>query len=564
MQQYKHNHESVNEKKLGPDDKTLSPIVLLGGLVVVCIIVAATYWPVLSAQAKFFDDNKYLTENELVRNPSWSSAWRFLTEVLNPSTVRGYYQPLAMLSLMADYAMGGRDDDLTVFHATSLILHLANTVLIVVFLYQLFANPWAAALAGLLFGVHPLTVEPVSWLSERKTLLAAFFALWCLIIYVRFVRTNDKKTYLLCMVSFVLALMSKPTSTPVPLLMLLLNYWPLGRLGKKTIVWTIPFFVVSGVAAIITCVSQGSTAVITMPMEYSPGQLLLMICHNIVFYLYKFIWPARLSAYYPLPDTFTLEHPMFLAGIIGTCILIPVLIFSLRWTKSLLVGWLFFFLAVFPTLGVVGFHRVIAADRHIYLPMVGLLLPLLVLLSRFFPTSMNIFSRRHVLVLATVLIIVAAEIFATRGYLVYWRDSVGLYSYTLTESPEVGELHNNLGSTLALQKKLNQAIPHFVKAVQLEPSNEKAHYNLGLALAQTAEFERAITHFRKSLELNPNSPYTMINLAYVLATIEKLELRDGTEALRLAKRACELTDYKNPEMLNILEEVRKSAGLRQQ
>jgi protein O-mannosyl-transferase len=146
-------------------------------LVIVCAAVFAVHWSALSAQATSFDDEQYLFKNPLVQNPSWKSAWRFLSEVLSPSTVGGYYQPLTMISLMLDFGFGGRADNLMPFHLTSLCLHTVNTALVIVFLYVLFGDLWPAIIVGLLFGVHPLTVEPIPWISERKTLLASFFAL---------------------------------------------------------------------------------------------------------------------------------------------------------------------------------------------------------------------------------------------------------------------------------------------------------------------------------------------------------------------------------------------------
>lgn len=218
-------------------------IILAFLIILVCSIIAITHWPALSAKALSFDDNEYLTENPLVQNPGWSSAKRFLTEILTPSTVGGYYQPLTMISLMTDYAIGGRVDNLMPFHRTSLILHVINTGLIIVFLYMLFGQSWAAALAGLIFGVHPMTVETIPWIGERKTLLAAFFTLWCLILYVRYARSGSRGFFIASVIAYVLAMMSKPISLPVPALLLLLDFWPLGRLKWKTVWEKLPYFI---------------------------------------------------------------------------------------------------------------------------------------------------------------------------------------------------------------------------------------------------------------------------------------------------------------------------------
>jgi len=260
--------------------KTQQVVILAGFLVVVATCATFAHWPVLSGRALSFDDSMYLEKNELVQNPSWRSARRFLSEVLEPSTVTGYYQPLAMISLMLDYAMGGRSDNLLPFHITSLCLHVFNTSLIIVFLYVLFGRVWPAVVGGLLFGLHPLTVEPVAWVAERKTLLASFFALWCMIIYVRYARGGNRRLLIGSAVLYVLALMSKPTTTPLPVLLLLLDFWPLGRLNRRALLEKVPLFVIMLIFGIITVISQGRTATITMPYEYSYVRIPLVVCHN--------------------------------------------------------------------------------------------------------------------------------------------------------------------------------------------------------------------------------------------------------------------------------------------
>jgi len=484
------NNTQENEKVVGQQTKELTirsaykTRLLAGLLVAVCAAVLAAHWPALSTKATFFDDGQYLTENQLVQNPSWTSARRFLTEVLEPSTVRGYYQPLAMISLMADYALGGRPDNLRPFHRTSLILHIANTVLVIVLLYLLFGQAWVAAGVGLLFGLHPMTVESICWLSDRKTLLAAFFALLCLLLYIRFTRKeNYRKLYTGCMAMYVLAWMSKPTSTPLPLLMLLMDFWPLGRLKWRAVLEKLPFLAVGGLSAFVTYISQSRTADVAMPGGHGLERILLILCHNIIFYPCKIVWPVNLSSHYAYPQPLELSNSMVLAGVVGTCILIPLLMISLRWTKAILTGWLFFFVAIFPTMGVVGFTIVIAADKHAYLPSVGLLMLLASFMIWFSNTStiMN-FSLRRVAVVMLVLILAGAEAVATRRYLVYWRDSVSLNEHILTLTPDAAPVHYELGYTLQLQGRLDQAISHYNKTLLINPNHVDAHNNLGIIL----------------------------------------------------------------------------------
>ncbi len=565
---------------------------LAGLLIIVCTAVIVSHWPALSTRTMFLDDSQYLTENLLVQNPSWTSVRCFFTEVLEPSTVDGYYQPLAMISLMVDYSLGGRGDDLRPFRRTSLALHAANTALVTVLLYLLFGRVWAAAAAGLLFGLHPMTVESICWLSDRKTLLATFFALWSLIIYVRFVHRGNLKLYGSCLVMYVLALMSKPTSLFLPVLMLLMDYWPLGRLKKGTILEKLPFFTAGVIFAVITYISQSRTSTLIEPSGYDFEHILLVFCHNIVFYLYKIIWPINLSAHYPFPEPLGLSQPMVLAGVIGTSILIALLLISLRWTRALLTGWLFFLIAILPTTNVVGFTDVIAADKYAYLPSIGLLMVLVSFLGKLCSNSKSI--ARQAAVIIIVLVLAGAESFATRRYLVHWRDSISLNEYMLKLTPNAAPLHyelgyalqlngefdqaisqynktlqinpnyvrahNNLGIMLLKQGKSEEAINHFRQAIQRKPRFFKSYYNLGTALLEQGDFVEAISYFRQAIQINPRFFESYNNLAWVLATHPDPKLRDALEAIELSERAAKLTRYQDAAVLDTLAASYAAAG----
>jgi tetratricopeptide (TPR) repeat protein len=487
---------------------------------VVGAIVLVAHWPGLSARALMLDDDQYLVENRLVQNPSWSSTKRFFAEVSKPSTVRGYYQPLAMVSLMLDCAMGGGVDNLRPFHRTSLALHIANSLLVIVFLYLLFGRAVPAAMAGLLYGVHPITIESVAWVSERKTVLAAFFALWCLVFYLLYVRRRSRVSGVMCLAAYVLSLLSKPGVIGMPALLLLLDYWPLGRLGKKAVLEKLPLFIIGGVAAVVTFISQSRAASVTLPGQSGGAHVIFVFCHNIIFYLYNFIWPANLSWYYPFPKPFDLSQPMVLSGVIGTCVLIPALLISLRWTRCLFAGWLFFFVAIFPTLGVIGIHPMIAADRHMYFPMVGLLLLVGYLFALFWGGKLGKrFGKaaRQIMLIIAVLLLTASEFVLTRCYLVHWRDSESVYGYMLEFSPDVVILHNNLGNVLKNSGKVDQAVEHFNKSLELKPNSPEVHNNLGTLLDKLGRFDEAVEHYERALELRPNFSQAHYNLATLLA-----------------------------------------------
>lgn len=523
---------------------------MLPSLLVLTVASAAVmvHWPALSARALSFDDSQYLTENTLVQTPSAAAAWRFLREVWAPSTVRGYYQPLAMISLMLDCAMGGSPENLAPFHRTSLALHAANSALVVVLLHMLVGNSWAAAMAGLLFAVHPMTVEPIPWVGERKTLLATFFALWALVAYVRYVKTSRWAWYAATLAAMLLALMSKPTTTPLSVLFLILDYWPLQRMSRHAVIEKIPFLALSALFAVITYVSQKDTASVYDPSkEYSAFAIPYILCHNIIFYPWKILWPVNLTSYYDFPKPMAFGHPMVRMGVIGTAMLIPTLIVSLRWTRALLAGWGFFFVAILPTMGIVGFTVVIASDKYAYLPVVGFLLILAWALAHPWgeTTDGSHWNSRRLAIVAAVVLLAVLESRATRRYLALWQNSEALLRHMIRHAPDVAKLHGAFGLMLAREGRYSEAIPEWEKALSLEPWYAEGHYNLGLGLARLGRGDEAIPCYREAIRLQPVYPDAHNNLGNELARQGKLDEAITHYQLALAQRPDYAEAYNN-------------------
>jgi len=513
----------------------LPPVLVLFLLsIVVVAVTLMTHWPVLSVRALTYDDNMYLTENELVQNPSWASAGRFFSEVLEPSTVRGYYQPLAMISLMLDCWTGGSPSNLRPFHRTALTLHVTNTVLVIVLLYRLFGQLWVAAAVGLLFGVHPMTVEPIAWIGDRKTLLAALFALGCVHAYVSFTRRRSWRSFAMILTFFALALLSKPTTTLLPVGFLVLDYWPLRRLSLRTLMEKMPLFALAGVSAIVTVISQSRTAYMAMPDESSGGSILLKLCHNVVFYPVKIIWPTHLSSYYAQPDPMSLANPMILTSVVGTAILVVGLLISLHRTRAFVAGWGFFFVMIFPTMGGIGFTPVIAADKYAYLPTVGLLMILAWALGKLM--SHRVTFRRSVYACLGLILIVAVLLAgATRRYLGRWDNTEALYNYMIELAPNVSSLYNNRGATFRKAGKYPQAIRDFNRAIELAPTNPGSYYNRAIAYHGVGNEVRAIQDYNAAVRLKPD--YTQ---AYINRGIIHVNKRDYDQAISDFTRVIEL------------------------
>lgn len=510
-------HQNKNSKSKGaihhqpagpiinlPDSQTKKLLML--ALAIIALIVI-TDWRALTAQASFIDDKQYLINNSLVQHPGWASAGRFFTEVLSPSTVNGYYQPLAMISLMLDYAMGGRPNNLTLFHLTNIILHILNTLLIFLLIYLLFKKVWSAFTVAILFGIHPMTVEALCWISERKALLAAFFVLLALVLYLLYIDKKKKGFLWAAVLAFVPALLSKPTSLPLPLLLILLDYWPLQRFNKKAVLEKIPFFLLAMISAAITYISQANMSGLALPAaKRSLWQTLLVICHNIFFYISKIFLPINLSPHYPVPNPLAISHPEILAGVIFTVILITLCVISLRKGRALFTGLMFFLIAIFPALGIIEFTTVLTLDNYAYLPFVGFLIILAWLLNLLYP---KLAGERRVQYCKTgflvfVSMVVCLEIFATWSYLAKWQNTGTLCKYMIGLAPREAVIYGLLGEFDVDHGKFDEGIQMCTQSIALDPkSAAAAYFDRGTAYYNEKRYPEALADLKQAILINP-------------------------------------------------------------
>jgi tetratricopeptide (TPR) repeat protein len=503
-------------------------------IVCVCVFVLVVYLPALSAQAMLFDDIEYVKNNPLVQNPSWGSVRRFFGEIWRPSTVRGYYQPLTMVSLMVDRCLAAGPDDFSAYHRTNLLLHLGNTALLAVLVYLLFGEPVVAAGVALLFGVHPMNVDSVCWLSERKTLLASFFALISLILYVRFAQRRQTGFYLGCLSAYVLALLSKPITVPLPAMMLLMDYWPLGRFGRRSVVEKLPLFAIGGVFAVITYVSQSGTAGVHWPGRGNLLYVPMVLCHNVAFYLGKLVLPLNLSPHYEPPSVIGFANPSFAASMVACVLLALFLVLLFHHAPAPLIGSLIFFVMLLPAIGLIKVTPPLIANRYVYLPSIGILLVLAWLLTQ----ARGVLQKRRLRasylgVPLVILVLGTLGAARTRQYLHPWTNTGELHQYMLRLFPDASMVHNDLGLYFASCGRHQEAIEHFRSALHAAPNLWQAHHNLGLGLDQTAgDTEEMVQHYRRAIELVPADMTARISLG--IALCHRGDFDAGLSALREA------------------------------
>jgi protein O-mannosyl-transferase len=546
------------------------PLTVLFALTLgVMLIALVTMHPVISCTALSFDDNEYIVDNPLVRNPGLESVGRFFAEVLEPSTVPGYYQPLAMASLMLDVAAGGHPDNLRPFHRTGLLLHVLCTGLVILLTYQLFGHTWAAAAVGLLFGLHPAATEVIPWVAQRKTLLATFFSLLCLVSYIHFARWREWGWYGVSLLMLVLALLSKPTAVPIVVVLFLLDWWPLNRLNLRTTkrqpastttpnsrrtIWhqlrpvlieKLPFIVMAIAFAIITYVSQSRTAgtFVTLHRAWWHGPLILG--YTLSFYPRQLFWPVGWPGYYSFPDSFTLSNPSVALYVLAGVLLLGILILTLRWSRAWMAGWLAYFSLLFPTLGLIGFTDVLAANRFLYLPMIALTWPVASCLARrrcdassvgavppeFCPTTLKTDDDGHAsgttkpgnqdknrrqksyglyvrnwIAVVIVALLALAEGRASRSALVPWQDTLTLNRHLAASAPNAPKVRYNLGNALSEAGLSDQALREYRAAIELASDYVEAYNNLGEELVQVGRALEGLPLIRRAIELSPENP----------------------------------------------------------
>ncbi|HTK31981.1 MAG TPA: tetratricopeptide repeat protein [Candidatus Saccharimonadaceae bacterium] len=482
-------------------------------------MLAATLWvhaPVLEAQALGFDDAAFLTDNALVRHPSLGSVGRFFGEVLAPSTVRGYYLPLSMTSLMLDVAAGGTPSDLRAFHRTNLALHAVCAMLLAWLVYELFGAALPALIAALLFALHPLSVEPVAWIGERKTLLASALAFASVLAYVRAVRGGSRAARTASIGAFALALLAKPTVVMLPVLLALLDVWPLGRAGRRPGRDQWPYVALALASSALTLISHQRTAGLDRVTGAEALAWPLHVATILALYATKLLHPIDLSSAYALPHPLALSNPSVALSVGFVVVAGVALALSARRGPALIVPIACFVVALAPTLGAFRYSWVGASDKYVYFPALGLVIGIgagLAALARSPRTS----RVARVAVPVGCAVLLALEARATRAAIAPWRDSLTLFRHMEGIAPDSPAVQNQLGVLLERGGDSNEGFRHLARAVRLEPRFGEARYNLGTAWAARGRWPEAIGELREAARRMPDDADVALNLGLALA-----------------------------------------------
>ncbi|MGO8835915.1 MAG: tetratricopeptide repeat protein [Limisphaerales bacterium] len=529
-------------------------------------ITLAVYWPALRCDFVNYDDPQYLTANPHVQG---GLTWAGLKWAFGNTQQAAYWAPLMWLSHM----LGCQCFGLNAWghHLINVLLHAANTVLVFLVFQRMTRATWRSLMLAALFGWHPLRVESVAWVTERKDVLSSFFGLLTLLCYAKAVtgdkwpafaalrrgkQVTGKQTeaapafilsrvkchvslyYWLAVFFFALGLMSKAMLVTIPCVLLLLDYWPLQRVtGDK---WKvsgmlrlvrekIPFFILATAASVVTFVvqKQGGAvlAVESLPLGVRVETALISYCR----YLGKMFWPTDLAVFYPHPRHWPLEEAI-LAGVFLCGI--SVLLFVKRGRYPfLLMGWLWFVGTLVPVIQLVQSGQQAMADRFTYIPSLGVLI--LVVWGAHELTRRWRHQAVALALAGSVAMVLCLAV--TRQQLGYWQDSETLFRHTLEVTENNYIAHKTLGDALLDKGQMDEAIGQYEEAIRIRPNYDEAHNNLGSALARKHQIDGAISQYQEAIRIRPDFVSAHYNLGVALSAKGQIDEAAGQfqEAIRL-------------------------------
>ena len=509
------------------------------------LLIGATgiaFAPVLDNDFFNLDDPEYVTDNPHV----WGGltfpniGWAFTTfHAAN-------WHPLTWLSLQLDVEINrltlGEADGLAPsgFHRTNLVLHGTNALLLFLAWRGLTGAVWRSAFLAALFAVHPLHVESVAWVAERKDVLSTFFWMVTLLVYTGFVRRPGVGRYLAVVLVLALGLLAKPMLVTLPFVLLLLDYWPLGRFRagqpgysiswRGAILEKIPLFALAAADGVMTLLAQSKGKLVTSLEEV---RFLARVGNALVAYLRYLgltLWPHDLAVYYPHPrDRLSAWAVAGAAALLATLTALALALARRR--PYLAVGWLWYLGTLLPVIGLVQVATQALADRYTYVPLIGLFL----IISWGLPDLASRWGLSPVALAPPALIVLVVLIAATRVQVGYWRDSIPLWKHTLDVTKQNYVAHSNLGAALLSRGKPEEALRHFKAALELRPDLAGMQVGVGGVLLDQRKPAEAIPYFLRALETDPDDPRTHLYLAIAYRSRRQNEdaVRQFLEALRL-------------------------------
>ena len=514
----------------------------------ICLFLTVITWLVFGQTLRHefvnFDDYAYVTNVPLVTAGLTSEGvrWAFTNRH------SGNWHPLTTLSHMLDCQLYGLDAHR--HHLTNVILHTVAVLLLFLVLRQMTGGTWRSAFVAALFAIHPLRVESVAWVAERKDVLSGIFFMLTLGAYVRYARNPALPSTLLVVLSFALGLMSKPMLVTVPFVLLLLDYWPLARFGRsgpipwRLVLEKIPLLLMSAASCAATVLAQTDAIIGTEQLSF--GWRAANAVTSYVAYLWQTIWPVDLAVLYPHPESNYLQSWQ-VAGAVALLGVITAVAFAVRRKHPYLItGWLWYVGMLVPVIGLIQVGSQARADRYTYLPHIGIFLVVAWGVSDW--AKQWGLQGRKILGAAAAVVIAVLTLTACKQAS-YWRDEETLWIHTLAITSHNQWAQANYAYLLLRRERPQEAIPHFEASLALWRGDAQIHRMYALALLQVGKLGAAIPHWEAILETEPRDSNAQANLAWIYATSPQSSMRDGVRAVILIEDVIAQTGRKNASVL---------------
>jgi tetratricopeptide (TPR) repeat protein len=496
------------------------------------VAASMAFWRITQSDFITLDDPRYVTQNRHVQDglTLQGMKWAFTTGHADN------WHPLTWISHMVDVQLFGLQPGW--HHLTNLIFHLANTILLFIVLHRMTNEIWQCAFVAAVFALHPLHVESVAWVAERKDVLSAFFWMLTLGAYVSYVGRPGLRRYMTLVLCFALGLMAKPMLVTLPFVLLLLDYWPLRRMEQKKVspdslkaaskrkkrrkgtqlaaaaaqpatpLWPLirrllaeksPLFFLAGLSSVVTFLVQQHGGAVKSFEAYPLTTRLANASISYILYAAKTAWPTNLGVFYPHPGM----RPLW--QVVGSFVLIvAITALTVRGAKKrpyAPVGWLWYLGTLVPVIGVVQVGTQAMADRYTYIPLIGLF----ILIAWAVPELLKKWPRRKEALIALSTLCLLCLFITTWRQVGHWKDSISLYDHTLGITDHNALIHSDRGIAYASRGAYDRAIMDFTKVIEIDSKNWSAYINRGLAFSSLGKYAEAIADFDKAIEIDPGS-----------------------------------------------------------
>ena len=474
-----------------------------------------------------FDDNLYVTENSCVQRGLTKEGfiWAFNT------FHAGNWHPLTWLSHMLDAELYGLNP--AGHHYTNIAFHIANTLILFFILFRMTGALWKSAFVATLFALHPLHVESVAWVSERKDVLSTFFGLMTIGTYYRYIKAPDFKNYLLVIIFLILGLMSKPMLVSLPFVLLLIDFWPLKRIQFKNnydlqsekstyygfkgfyqlIVEKIPLFILSLISCVLTFIVQKSGGAV-VPLEVLPLKTRIAnALISYVSYVLKAIWPDKLAYYYPYSINAFSAFQICGAALLITSVIFGAIYLS-RQYPYLVVGIFWYFGTLVPVIGLVQVTNQAMADRYTYIPLIGLF----IVVAWGVPDILKKWHYRKIFLCVSAIIILSSLTIRAFYQTRHWKNSISLFENAVKVTEHNYHALNNLATSLAKKGRYDKAFLYLNQSLKINPQRKDVRMNLANILFLLGKPDEALSQYREVLQTDPKNADAHYNIAYVFSS----------------------------------------------